>query len=60
VLQRQGLAAWLRAWEGLSSAVTRPTSMLPPEVPAGSVASDMVVAVLASMTLACVRVGGTA
>jgi hypothetical protein len=52
VLQRQGLAAWLRAWDDLGAVANPPTSTSP-DVPTGPVASDMVVAVLASMTLAC-------
>jgi hypothetical protein len=58
VLQRQGLAAWLRAWDDLGAVVTTSKST-PPEVSAASAASDKVVAVLASMTLACAGVGPT-
>jgi hypothetical protein len=58
VLQRQGLAAWLRAWDDLGAVVTTPRST-PPEVSAGSAASDKVVAALASMTLACAGLAGT-
>lgn len=57
VLQRQGMAAWLRAWDELG-AVENPTPSSSPYLPTGSVASESLVAVLASMTLACARVGG--
>jgi hypothetical protein len=50
VLQRQGLAGWLRAWGDLATPAERPAPTPPV---ATSVASDLVVAVLASMTLAC-------
>ena len=52
VLQRQGLTGWLRAWGDLDTPAGRPTST-PPVASNTGVASDMVVAVLASMTLAC-------
>ena len=52
VLQRQGLAGWLRAWGDLATPAGRPTPT-PPVAAGTSVASDLVVAVLASMTLAC-------
>jgi hypothetical protein len=52
VLQRQGLAGWLRAWGDLAAPAERPTPT-PAMAPRTSVASDLVVAVLASMTLAC-------
>jgi hypothetical protein len=52
VLQRQGLAGWLRTWGELVTPAERPKSTVPVVSNTG-VASDMVVAVLASMTLAC-------
>jgi hypothetical protein len=52
VLQRQGLAGWLRAWGGIGTPADRPMPTAPVVSNTG-VASDMVVAVLASMTLAC-------
>jgi hypothetical protein len=57
VLQRQGMVAWVQAWDGLSASVV-PPSPSPPSRPAASAVSGSVVAVLASMTLACVGVGG--
>ena len=52
VLQRQGLAGWLRAWGDLGTTAQR-ANPTPPVAAGTSVTSDMVVAVLASMTLAC-------
>lgn len=52
VLQRRGVAAWLRAGETIApTAPARP----PADVPAGS--GDELVGVLATMALACLRVG---
>ncbi len=59
VLQRQGMAAWLRAWDDLG-AVETPPKPQPPADAATAVASDEVVAVLASMTLACAGARGAA
>jgi hypothetical protein len=59
VLQRQGMAAWLRAWDDLGAAEAAPRPQ-PPGDGATTVASDEVVAVLASMTLACAGARGTA
>ncbi len=51
VLQRQGMAAWIGAWKELVDAV-------PPQRPPNDAhASDAVVAVLASMALACAGAG---
>ncbi len=51
VLQRQGVAAWMAAWSDLPG-------VAPPESPPPSGATaDAVVAVLASMALACAGVG---
>jgi hypothetical protein len=58
VLQRQGMIAWLRAWDDLDAVVVRPPSQSS-AVPTASVVSESVVAVLASMTMACAGVGGT-
>lgn len=51
MLQRRGVAAWLRAWS-----TTSPVSSLAPPgaVPSGG---GEVVGVLASMALACLRAG---
>jgi len=57
VLQRQGMAAWLKAWDGLD-AVETPRVSSPPDLDK-SLASESVVAVLASMTLICAGVRGT-
>ncbi len=59
VLQRQGMAAWLRAWDELGTVETRPEAP-PPGDATPTVASDEVVAVLASMTLACAGTRGAA
>lgn len=59
VLQRQGMAAWLRAWDDLG-AVEAPPKPRPAGDAATTVASDEVVAVLASMTLACAGARGAA
>jgi hypothetical protein len=57
VLQRQGMAAWLRAWDDLGTVETPPKR---PADAATTVVSDAVVAVLASMTLACAGARGAA
>ena len=57
ILQRQGMTAWLRAWDDLGAVVTPPKSQLP-DVPTASAVPESVVAVLASMTLVCAGVGG--
>lgn len=57
VLQRQGLAGWLRAWDQLGIVADRAVST-PADSPSTGMASDTVVAVLASMTLACAGMGG--
>ncbi|HEX9546210.1 MAG TPA: hypothetical protein VF942_02685 [Acidimicrobiales bacterium] len=57
VLQRQGLAAWLHAWDDLGAAETAPKPQ-PPGAARTTMPSDEVVAVLASMTLACAGAGG--
>jgi hypothetical protein len=54
VLQRQGMVAWLRAWEELGSVTSSPAPA-PGASPVG-ILSD-VVAVLATMTLASAGVG---
>jgi len=59
VLQRQGMAAWLRAWDDLGAVEPAPRPR-PPGAARTTMASDEVVAVLASMTLACAGAGGTA
>ncbi|MFN2506965.1 MAG: hypothetical protein ABR540_22595 [Acidimicrobiales bacterium] len=51
VLQRQGMAAWINAWKELAYA-------FPPQRPTNDAhGSDAVVAVLASMALACAGAG---
>jgi len=50
VLQRQGVAAWMAAWSDLPVA---PSDQSPP----GGATADALVAVLASMALACAGVG---
>jgi len=51
VLRRQGVAAWLRAWDDLGAAgAPLPATPLPPS-------EQPLVAVLASMALACVGGG---
>jgi hypothetical protein len=52
LLQRRGVAAWIRAWR----TTVAPVSPAPPPV-AGPVDGDGVVAVLATMALACLRAG---
>ena len=59
VLQRQGMAAWLRAWDDLGPVETAPMPQPWADAPT-AVASDAVVAVLASMTLACAGARGAA
>jgi hypothetical protein len=49
VLQRRGVAAWLRAWQ-----VTTPAPVARPTAPQPMAAAE-VVGVLASMALACLR-----
>jgi hypothetical protein len=51
------MAAWLKAWDGLD-AVETPRVSSPSDL-AKSLASESVVAVLASMTLICAGVRGT-
>jgi hypothetical protein len=51
------MAAWLKAWDGLD-AVETPRVSSPPDLDK-SLASESVVAVLASMTLVCAGVRGT-
>jgi len=57
VLQRQGVAAWLRVWDDLGVVESPPKPQLAGDA-ATAVASDQVVAVLASMTLACAGARG--
>jgi hypothetical protein len=55
LLQRRGVAAWLRAWRTSTTVPSSPPAdSLPAAVPAGG---DEVVGVLASMALACLRAG---
>lgn len=49
VLLRQGVAAWMRAWDGTAAAPPRPP--VPGPHPDGDVGA--IVAVLVSMALAC-------
>jgi hypothetical protein len=51
VLLRQGVAAWMHAWDGISAAPPRPPA--PGPQPDGDVGA--MVAVLVSMALACGR-----
>ncbi len=51
VLQRQGVAAWMAAWSDLGAATP------PDQPPPSGATADAVVAVLASMALACAGVG---
>lgn len=56
LLQRQGMAAWIRAWTDLPTGVaTVPVSPAPVAVAPGS---EQLVAVLAAMTLAVTTAGG--
>lgn len=52
VLQRQGMAAWIGAWKEFGGVPVAPERPAP-----AAHASDAVVAVLASMALACVGAG---
>lgn len=56
ILQRQGMSAWMRAWDDLGQPVGG-TPVFPPP-PSPPAVSQSVVSVLASMTLACAAAGG--
>ncbi len=51
VLQREGVAAWMAAWSDLGAVVA------PESPPPSPTTADAVVAVLASMALACAAAG---
>lgn len=63
VVYRQGLAGWMRAVDGLAPARSQPATPTTSSVSTGSTgvsvsASEPLVAVLASMALACAAAGG--
>jgi hypothetical protein len=56
VLQHRGVAAWLRAWDGLPAPDPAPAARPPARPPPGS--GEQLVAALAAMALSCLAAGG--